>query len=90
MHGLTEPDPWYGLPIFTGLLLYVNVEIAKGKQSLGGEASARSNIFHHRTIIMTFNRVAVNMVKILSGGRSDIFYTSFVLKIAKVTSGQDA
>ncbi len=41
---LTEPDPWYGLPIFTGLLLYMNVEIAVGKQSLGGEASARSNM----------------------------------------------
>jgi membrane protein insertase Oxa1/YidC/SpoIIIJ len=41
---LTEPDPWYGLPIFTGLLLYMNVEIAVGKQSLGGEASSRSNM----------------------------------------------
>jgi len=41
---LTEPDPWYGLPIFTGLLLYMNVEIAVGKQSLGGEASSKSNM----------------------------------------------
>ncbi len=41
---LTEPDPWYGLPIFTGLLLYMNVEIAVGKQSLGGEVSAKSNV----------------------------------------------
>ena len=41
---LTEPDPWYGLPIFTGLLLYMNVEIAVGKQSLGGEVSAKSNM----------------------------------------------
>ena len=25
---LTEPDPWYGLPIATGLLLYLNVEVS--------------------------------------------------------------
>ena len=24
---LTEPDPWYGLPIATGALLYLNVEV---------------------------------------------------------------
>lgn len=41
---MTEPDPWYGLPIFTGLLLYMNVEVAVGKQSLGGEVSAKSNM----------------------------------------------
>jgi membrane protein insertase Oxa1/YidC/SpoIIIJ len=25
---LTEPDPWYGLPIATGVLLYMNVEVS--------------------------------------------------------------
>lgn len=41
---LTEPDPWYGLPLFTGALLYLNVEIAVGKQALSGETSSKSNI----------------------------------------------
>jgi len=41
---LTEPDPWYGLPIFTGALLYFNVEMAVGKKSLSGETSSQSNI----------------------------------------------
>lgn len=41
---LTEPDPWYGLPIATGALLYLNVEMAVGKSSLSGETSSKSNI----------------------------------------------
>ena len=41
---LTEPDPWYGLPIATGALLYLNVEMSVGKQALSGEASSKSNI----------------------------------------------
>jgi hypothetical protein len=41
---LTEPDPWYGLPILCGLLLYLNVEIAVGKLSLSGETASKSNV----------------------------------------------
>ena len=41
---LTEPDPYYGLPIATGALLYLNVETAIGKRSLSGEASSKSNM----------------------------------------------
>lgn len=41
---LTEPDPWYGLPLATGALLYLNVEMAVGKQSLSGETSSKSNM----------------------------------------------
>lgn len=41
---LTEPDPWYGLPLLTGALLYLNVEVAVGKHSLSGESSSRSNL----------------------------------------------
>ncbi|KAL7545385.1 hypothetical protein ACHAWF_008747 [Thalassiosira exigua] len=40
---LTEPDPWYGLPIATGLLLYLNVETAVGRKALSGETSSQSN-----------------------------------------------
>ena len=29
---LTDPDPWFGLPILTRLLLYLNVEVAIGKK----------------------------------------------------------
>ena len=41
---LTEPDPWYGLPIITGLLLYWNVETAVGKKALSGETSSQSRM----------------------------------------------
>jgi len=41
---LTEPDPWYGLPVLCGLFLYLNVEIAVGKQSLSGETASKSNL----------------------------------------------
>ena len=41
---LTEPDPWYGLPIATGALLYLNVETAMGQKTLGGETSSKSNM----------------------------------------------
>jgi membrane protein insertase Oxa1/YidC/SpoIIIJ len=41
---LTEPDAWYALPIIGGLLLYYNVEVAIGKQTLSGEAASKSNV----------------------------------------------
>lgn len=41
---MTEPDPWYGLPIAAGLLLYLNVELAVGKKALSGETSSKSNL----------------------------------------------
>ena len=41
---LTEPDPWYGLPIMTGAFLYLQVELAMGKRSLAGETAAKSNL----------------------------------------------
>ena len=41
---LTEPDPWYGLPILGGLLLYANVEVALGKKILSGEATSKASV----------------------------------------------
>jgi len=41
---LTEPDPYYILPILTGALLYFNVETAVGKRALSGETSSHSNL----------------------------------------------
>lgn len=40
---LTDPDPWYGLPIAAGLMLYTNVEVAIGKRSLSGPTTAKSD-----------------------------------------------
>lgn len=44
---LTEPDPWFGLPILAGMLLYANVEVAIGKQSLSGEAASKSKLAYY-------------------------------------------
>ena len=40
---LTEPDPWFGLPVLAGLLLYANVEVAVGKRSLAGPNTAKAD-----------------------------------------------
>jgi membrane protein insertase Oxa1/YidC/SpoIIIJ len=40
---LTEPDPWYGLPIICGVLLYANVEVAMGRRSMAGESMAKAD-----------------------------------------------
>lgn len=40
---LTEPDPFFGLPIISGLLVYLNVEMAMGAMSLSGESSSKFN-----------------------------------------------
>jgi hypothetical protein len=40
---LTEPDPWFGLPVLAGLIMYANVEVALGRRSLSGPAAARSD-----------------------------------------------
>ncbi|KAL3903473.1 MAG: hypothetical protein SGILL_010429 [Bacillariaceae sp.] len=40
---LTDPDPWYGLPIAAGAMLYINVEVAIGKKSLSGPAASQSD-----------------------------------------------
>jgi len=40
---LTDPDPWFVLPVLSGMLLYLNVEIAMGKKSLSGETASKAN-----------------------------------------------
>ena len=40
---LTEADPWYGLPVLAGVLLYANVEVAVGKRSLAGPSTAKAD-----------------------------------------------
>jgi membrane protein insertase Oxa1/YidC/SpoIIIJ len=40
---LTEADPYFVLPIATGALLYLNIELATGKSSLSGETASQAN-----------------------------------------------
>lgn len=40
---LTDPDPWFGLPIAAGAMLYFNVEVAIGQRSLTGPATSKSD-----------------------------------------------
>ena len=40
---LTEPDPWYGLPVAAGIMLYWNVEAAIGRRSLSGPTASKSD-----------------------------------------------
>ena len=40
---LTEADPWYGLPVLAGILLYGNMEVALGKRNMAGEATAKAD-----------------------------------------------
>jgi membrane protein insertase Oxa1/YidC/SpoIIIJ len=40
---LTEPDPWFGLPVLAGLVMYANIEVAVGKRSLSGATAAKSD-----------------------------------------------
>jgi YidC/Oxa1 family membrane protein insertase len=41
---LTIPDPWVGLPIMAGLIMYGNMEVAIGRHSLSGPASSKAHI----------------------------------------------
>jgi membrane protein insertase Oxa1/YidC/SpoIIIJ len=40
---LTEPDPFFVLPIITGSLMYINVELATGRHSLSGTTTSKAN-----------------------------------------------
>ena len=40
---LTEADPWYGLPVVAGVMLYGNMEVALGKRNMAGEATAKAD-----------------------------------------------
>ena len=41
---LTEADPYYGLPIMAGLLLYGNMEVAMGRRAMVGEVASKADI----------------------------------------------
>ena len=41
---LTEPDPYYILPMVAGAFMYANVETAIGKKNLAGDAAAKADM----------------------------------------------
>jgi len=40
---LTEPDPYFALPVLAGVAMYMNLETALGKRNLAGEAAAKAD-----------------------------------------------
>ena len=79
---LTEPDPWYGLPILSGLFLYLNVEVAIGKSSLSGETASKSNLA--RYLKDGFQSLAVLMPCFMSQSPAGVqiyLLTSFVFTL---------
>lgn len=41
---LTEPDPFYILPMIAGIAMYANIETAIGKKTLAGDAAAKADM----------------------------------------------
>eukprot|EP00555_Chaetoceros_dichaeta_P011062 CAMPEP_0198268300 /NCGR_PEP_ID=MMETSP1447-20131203/36603_1 /TAXON_ID=420782 /ORGANISM="Chaetoceros dichaeta, Strain CCMP1751" /LENGTH=433 /DNA_ID=CAMNT_0043959261 /DNA_START=271 /DNA_END=1572 /DNA_ORIENTATION=+ len=79
---LTDPDPFYGFPIISGMLLYLNVEMAIGQKSLSGEASSKSNLA--RILKDVFQSVAVFMPCFMSHSPAGVqiyLMTSFVFTL---------
>ena len=79
---LTEPDPWFGLPILSGLLLYLNVEVAVGKQTLSGETASKSNLA--RYLKDGFQSLAVFMPCLMSQSPAGVqiyLMTSFIFTL---------
>jgi membrane protein insertase Oxa1/YidC/SpoIIIJ len=81
---LTEPDPWFGLPVLAGLVMYANVEVATGKRSLSGPTAAKSD-----TAVLlkdVFQSVAVFMPCFTSqmpGGVQIYLTTSFAFTVVQ-------
>jgi membrane protein insertase Oxa1/YidC/SpoIIIJ len=79
---LTEPDPWFGLPVLAGLVMYANVEVAVGKRNLSGPTAAKSD-----TAVLlkdVFQSVAVFMPCFTSqmpGGVQIYLTTSFAFTV---------
>ena len=79
---LTEPDPWYGLPVLAGMFLYLNVEVAVGKQSLSGETASKSNLA--RYLKDGFQSLAVLMPCLVSQSPAGVqvyLLTSFIFTL---------
>jgi YidC/Oxa1 family membrane protein insertase len=56
---LTESDPWFGLPVLAGIMMYANIEVSVGRKSLAGPATAKADtgvlikdIFQSAAILM--------------------------------------
>jgi hypothetical protein len=81
---LTEPDPFYGLPILAGLMLYGNVEVATGRHNLVGKSAAKAD-----TAVLLkdiFQSVAIFMpcfTATLAGGVQIYIVTSFFFTLVQ-------
>jgi len=79
---LTDPDPWYGLPILSGMFLYLNVEVAVGRKSLSGETTSKSNLA--RYLKDGFQSLAVLMPCFMSQSPAGVqiyLLTSFIFTL---------
>jgi membrane protein insertase Oxa1/YidC/SpoIIIJ len=81
---LTEPDPWFGLPVLAGLVMYANVEVATGKRNLSGPTAGKSD-----TAVLlkdVFQSLAVVMpcfTSQLPGGVQIYLVTSFAFTLVQ-------
>jgi membrane protein insertase Oxa1/YidC/SpoIIIJ len=87
---LTEPDPWFALPVLAGVAMYSNVEVAMGKHSLAGPSAGRS----HTGILMkdVFQSFAVLMpcfTSQLPSGIQIYVVTSFAFTIVQSAALRD-
>jgi membrane protein insertase Oxa1/YidC/SpoIIIJ len=81
---LTEPDPWFALPVLAGVAMYGNVQVATGVKSLAGPSAAKTNT----GILLqdVFQSVAVLMpcfTSQLPAGIQIYVLTSFAFTIAQ-------
>lgn len=83
---LTEPDPWYGLPVLAGLMLYANLEVALGRRAVAGESLSKADIsITMKDIVQSFAIFMPCFTSYLPAGMQVYLITSFCF-----TTGQSA
>ena len=76
---MTEPDPWFGLPILAGVIMYANIEVAVGKRSLSGPAAAKSDTANvMKDVFQSFSIFMPCFTAQLPAGLQVYLVTSFV------------
>jgi len=84
---LTEPDPWYGLPIIAGSVMYWNVEVALGRRSLSGAAASKSDTgVLLKDVFQSFSVFMPCFVSHLPSGVQIYVATSFVFTLVQSTA----
>ena len=81
---LTEPDPWFGLPILAGLMLYTNLEVARGRRNVAGEAASKADIsILMKDVVQPFAVFMPCFTSYLPGGMQVYLITSFCFTIGQ-------